>query len=259
MARGRSPLPTIDLESLGLDQGGHLLINEALRRVPVGGRVDVVGSDPNLRLHLLAWARSQGHQVEGPSGLAYEARHVEVFTRRGLLRGGPLGTSGVGGRASLQTLLDEPDFPAASLLLSVLGEGAFLNLLSFLETHAPDPVTRRISHLALQDESRHVAFGMGHLQHHLAAEPDLLGRLAAAVERRHDALSHTAGLNADTFDALVVLAAGDWSPAAIASGWARVAGLQADMEDGRRRRLVRLGFPPARAERLAALHTRNFM
>ena len=94
--------------------------------------------------------------------VADEARHVEVFTRRAtLLRRADSGTSGVGGRASLQTLLDEPDFPAASLLLSVLGEGTFLNLLSFLEHHAPDPVTRRIAHLALQDEARHVAFGIG--------------------------------------------------------------------------------------------------
>jgi hypothetical protein len=170
-----------------------------------------------------------------------------------------MGTSGVGGRSSLQTLLDEPDFPAASLLLSVLGEGTFLNLLSFLEQHGPDPITRRISRLALQDESRHVAFGIGHLQHHLARDPDLIGRLAAAVERRHDALRQTAGLNADTFDALVVLAAGAWTPSSLAAGWARVQQLQADMADGRRRRLVRLGFPAVDADRLAALHTRNFM
>ena len=32
---------------------------------------------------------------------ADEARHMEVFTRRGLLSGGPLGTSSAGGRASL--------------------------------------------------------------------------------------------------------------------------------------------------------------
>jgi hypothetical protein len=191
--------------------------------------------------------------------VADEARHVEVFTRRAMRRGGPMGTSGVGGRSSLQTLLDEPDFPAASLLLSVLGEGTFLNLLSFLEQHGPDPITRRISRLALQDESRHVAFGIGHLQHHLARDPDLIGRLAAAVERRHDALRQTAGLNADTFDALVVLAAGAWTPSSLAAGWARVQQLQADMADGRRRRLVRLGFPAVDADRLAALHTRNFM
>ncbi|HEV2311269.1 MAG TPA: ferritin-like domain-containing protein, partial [Acidimicrobiia bacterium] len=38
--------------------------------------------------------------------VADEARHVEVFTRRARLRGVPLGVSGAGGRASLQTLLD---------------------------------------------------------------------------------------------------------------------------------------------------------
>ena len=55
--------------------------------------------------------------------------------------------------ATLQTLVDEPDFSLGSFLLSVLGEGSFLNLLSFLERHAPDPVTRRVAHLALQDEA----------------------------------------------------------------------------------------------------------
>ena len=38
-----------------------------------------------------------------------------------------LGTSAAGGRASLQTLLAEPDFSLATFLLSVLGEGSFLD------------------------------------------------------------------------------------------------------------------------------------
>src|SRR3954452_5156062 len=73
--------------------------------------------------------------------VADEARHVEVFTRRAALNRDELGRSGAGGRASLQTLLDEPDFSLATFLLGVLGEGTFLSLLSFLERHAPDPVT----------------------------------------------------------------------------------------------------------------------
>jgi hypothetical protein len=36
---------------------------------------------------------------------ADEARHVEVFTRRVLLHGSQMGTSSVGGRASLTSLL----------------------------------------------------------------------------------------------------------------------------------------------------------
>lgn len=125
--------------------------------------------------------------------VADEARHAEVFTRRALLRGDALGRSGVGGRASLQTLFEEPDFAVASFLLSVLGEGTFLHLLSFLERYGPDPVTRRVCHLVLVDESRHVAFGLAHLQEQMAAEPDLRSRLAAAVERRHDALALSRG------------------------------------------------------------------
>jgi hypothetical protein len=83
--------------------------------------------------------------------------------------------------------------------------------------------------------------------------------LRAAVERRHDALLESAGLNQRVFDALVLLAAGEWQPKAIARGYAAVAELQAAMDDGRQRRLVRLGFPPHEAAALSALHTRNFM
>ncbi|HVW32478.1 MAG TPA: ferritin-like domain-containing protein, partial [Acidimicrobiia bacterium] len=155
--------------------------------------------------------------------------------------------------------LEEDDFALAAFLLSVLGEGTFLDLLGFLERHGPDPVTRRVAHLARTDEARHVAFGVAHLEHRTAAEPGFRGRLRAAVERRHDALASTAGLHAGVYDALVVLAAGAWSPAAVAAGWAAVSGLTAQMDDGRRRRLARLGFPPGEAAELSALHTRNFM
>ncbi|HYS03652.1 MAG TPA: ferritin-like domain-containing protein [Candidatus Dormibacteraeota bacterium] len=190
---------------------------------------------------------------------ADEARHVEVFTRRALLVRKEMGLSTAGGQASLKTLLDEPDFALASFLLSVLGEGSFLSLLRFLDANAPDPVTRQVARLAAQDESRHVAFGLAHLQRHVTHEPGLRSRLAAAVERRHDALRHTAGLNEEVFDALILLAAGSWEPADIAVGFDRVVGLQNDMDTGRRRRLERLGFAPKEAETLSALHTRNFM
>ena len=387
---------SIDLDGLGLDRGGHLLLERALRDLPVGGELVVTGRDPALAVHLRAWARSKGHAfsetgilVRGPAesarwngaeraggatpgdvrerpgptwGVAArgalieaggpplrfdieekdlvwadlaprlyaqaaaaqwdpqtavdwdapfelqdeieaavvqvmtylveneqvalivparflgrihphfrevlqvlavqaadEARHVEVFARRAALRGGPLGVSGAGGRASLSTLLEEPDFALASFLLSVLGEGTFVNLLGFLEEHAPDPISRRITHLARQDESRHVAFGMAHLEHHLSIDVDLRRRLRGAVERRHDVLMETVGLNQEVFDALVLLAAGSWQPAAIANGFAAVTDLQHGMDEARQRRLVRLGFPPSEAAALSALHTRNFM
>jgi hypothetical protein len=188
---------------------------------------------------------------------ADEARHVEVFTRRARLRRNELGLSTAGGQASLATLFDEPEF--AIFLLSVLGEGSFLSLLWFIRDHAPDACTRAVARLAAQDEARHVAFGLAHLGRHVEHEPARRSRLAAAIERRHEALASTAGLNAEVFDALVLLAAGEWSAQAIRRGHAAVVQLVRDMDSGRRQRLVRLGFTAAQAEALSALHTRNFM
>lgn len=376
-----------------MDAGGHLLLDRALARLRPGDRVHVVGTDPNLVVHLSPWARARGHQAEGnvivrgdagdrrlagavragspvavvdrppatwglavrgavieaggpplvgadldereivwtelaaklymqaaagqwdPNRLidwtpphlpddvenavvqvmtylveneqaallvparflgrihphfrevvqflatqvADEARHIEVFARRAGLTGREFGVSGAGGRASLQTLLDEPDWAVASFLLSVLGEGTFLSLLSFLDRYAPDRVTAQIAHLALQDEGRHVAFALGHLGEHLRSDPSYRDRLRSAIVRRHDALASTAGLAPAVYDALVVLAAGAWTPAAIGAGWTRVQALQSDMDEGRQRRLLRLGFSSREAEELSALHTMNFM
>lgn len=158
--------------------------------------------------------------------VADEARHVEVFTRRATLRCAEVGVSGAGGRASLQTLLDESDFSLATFLLCVLGEGSFLDLLAFPESHAPDPVTRAVAGLALRDERHHVAFGMACLKHVIRADRSLLGRLRLAAERRHDALASTTGLNQDVFDSLVILASHCWSPESLASGWQAVQDLQ---------------------------------
>ena len=46
---------------------------------------------------------------------------------------------------------------------------------------------------------------------------------------------------------------------AIGAGWTRVQALQSDMDEGRQRRLLRLGFSDREAEELSALHTLNFM
>ena len=191
--------------------------------------------------------------------VADEARHIDVFTRRLRLRGREPALSTAGGQASLKTLLDEPDFSVAAFLLSVLGEGTFVSLLNFLHAHAPDPVTRQIARLAARDEGRHVAFGMAHLLRRLELEPELRSRLAHAVQARNDALSGTSGLNEEVFDALILLAAGEFTPAAISGGYARVQALMNDMAEGRLARLLRLGFDAQTARSLAAQHTRNFM
>ncbi len=191
--------------------------------------------------------------------IADEARHVEVFTRRALLKRVHMGVSTAGGQASLKTLFEESEFAVASFLLSVLGEGTFVSLLRFLQEHAPDPLTRQIAKLTARDEARHVAFGMAHLEYQLERDPHLRARLARAVEGRYESLAQTAGLNEEVFDALVLLAAGGWSPQEIGAGYDKVQILKQDMAEGRRTRMARLGFARDDAQRLSELHTRNFM
>lgn len=406
-----SPQATIDIESLGLDQGAQLLIKHALRRIEVGSILRVNGDAPEWEAHLLAWCRQQGHEVSFPDkehptrhtptyalvtrgpfqqgrwkdavkggdanasashavaevaaphwGLAArgatvemggpvfdfrfsdkstiwadtaaslyrqalvgqwnpdtaidwgapthlpeeiedavvqvmtylienenaallvparhlgqvhphfreivqllaiqcadEARHVEVFTRRATLHRANPALSGAGGQASLKTLFESSDFSTSAFLLSVLGEGSFLNLLNFLYENAPDEVTRQIARLVARDEARHVAFGMAHLEYRLSRQPDFQSKLKAAMHERHDELAATAGLNEEVFDSLILLAAGKPDIVSIRSGFARVQELKRDMANGRKARLVRLGFAPAEAEKLSELHTRNFM
>ena len=58
---------------------------------------------------------------------------------------------------------------------------------------------------------------------------------------------------------LLVLAAGSLEHEALRVGSRRMMQLMHDMDDGRRKRLLRLGFPDDEAASLSALHTRNFM
>ncbi|WEM01610.1 ferritin-like domain-containing protein [Delftia tsuruhatensis] len=191
--------------------------------------------------------------------VADEARHIDVFTRRIRRHGREPALSTAGGQASLKSLLDETDFSVAGFLLSVLGEGTFVHLLQFLQTEAPDPLTRQICRLAARDEARHVALGMSHLLYRLQHEPGFQHQLAQAVEQRFDNLAGTSGLNEEVFDALILIAAGTLTPEALARGAARVQQLMRDMADSRFSKLLRLGFERGHAERLASLHTRNFM
>ena len=63
--------------------------------------------------------------------VADEARHIEVFTRRATMTGHELALSTVGGRASLQTLLDEARLRDRQLPAVGDGRGTFVSLLGF--------------------------------------------------------------------------------------------------------------------------------
>ena len=160
---------------------------------------------------------------------------------------------------SLLTLLQLTDFTEAAFLLSVLGEGTFLDLLRFIEDHAPDEVTAEIVRRARNDESRHVHFGLVHVRHALAHDADMYRRLEEAVRRRSASMSGAGGIPDSLQDGLTILAAGSTSPRAVSRGHDAFRQLLDEMHTNRIKRLEHAGFTPDQARTLSELHTPNFM
>ena len=213
--------------------------------VPAGFLPDV---NPRY-VEVLMWLASHVHD---------EARHVEVFTKRALIGGQPsyaLASTEI----SLHSLLDERDFSAAALLLNVLGEGTFLDLLRFVERHAPDAATRAACALAHRDERRHVHFGISHIRRRMGADPDEQPALVGAAQRRAAKLTEMSGLSPLLTEGLTIMAAGSLQPADLGRGAAEVRELMSAMESNRVRRLRAAGFDHATARELSDLHTPNLM
>lgn len=191
--------------------------------------------------------------------LADEARHIDVFLKRARAGGGGVGISAAVTSHSLHSLLAPDDFLEATFLLSVLGEGTFLDLLAFVRDHAPDECTEEIAKRTRTDEARHVHFGLSHVRHALAHDPSAYARLENAVRRRAATLAGVGGIPAAVQDALVVYAAGGVEPSRIARGHDAFRQLLQTMHDGRVKRLLHAGFTPAQADAISGLHTPNFM
>ncbi len=199
--------------------------------------------------------------------LADEARHIEAFLRRARASFDnkaeedsgcqtPLSTVSTG--RSLLSLFGNHDFIESTFMLSVLGEGTFLDLLSYIEQHSPDRATAEIARRSKLDEARHVHFGLAHVRQALSTDPALFGRLESAVRRRAGDLAGQ-GVPAPVHDALIVLAAGSDDPRAISQGHLAFGELLIQMRENRIKRLLHAGFSPEQAARLADLHTPNFM
>ena len=188
-----------------------------------------------------------------------EARHIQGFLTRARAGGGGLGISTATTARSLLSLLELEDFTEAAFLLSVLGEGTFLDLLRFIERHAPDEATAELARRARTDEARHVHFGVLHVRHALACDPTAAPRLEAAVRKRAAQLHGVGGVPAPLQDALTILAARGTDPPSVARGHQAFRALLDEMHEGRMKRLETAGFSADQAARLSALHTPNFM
>lgn len=93
-----------------------------------------------------------------------EARHSEVFRKRALTTGYGLMQASPQNELALKLLRDSDSFSEMSLAVHLAGEGAVLTLFRFSEYLSPTEVDKKIFRLVMQDEARHVGYGVQHLK-----------------------------------------------------------------------------------------------
>lgn len=109
-----------------------------------------------------------------------EARHQEVFRKRAIAGGGLLHAA-PGFEWALAAILEAPTHTMGTFLLNVLGEGLVLSIFRSGEMIAKTHVDKEIFRRCLQDEARHVSYGVLELKSYLANHP----RRDAAIADLH--------------------------------------------------------------------------
>lgn len=93
-----------------------------------------------------------------------EARHAEIFRKRALSTGYGLMRASQHNEHNLKFLRDADSFAEASLTLHLQAEGMVLTLFRFSEYVSPTEGDKKLFRLVMQDEARHVGYGMQHLK-----------------------------------------------------------------------------------------------
>jgi hypothetical protein len=136
-----------------------------------------------------------------------EARHLDVFRKRALANGGGLLMASPGQEELLAAILNAPDYATASALMHIFGEGFVLTLFRQGEYLAPTEVEKAIFGLCMQDEARHVAYGVKHLKFLLERQPEREEEIHAILEKGEQAI-FSLTLEPQTSEPRAILAGG---------------------------------------------------
>ena len=121
-----------------------------------------------------------------------EARHMDVFRKRALANGGGLMAQLNRGNAAVGVIDSARDFTEMSARLHISGEGSVLSLFRMGELMSYNEAEKSMYRLAASDESRHVAFGVMHLQYLASAEPDRKAEIHGYLDEIEVALTAAA-------------------------------------------------------------------
>jgi hypothetical protein len=173
-----------------------------------------------------------------------EARHLDVFRKRGLFGGVGMLEAGPGA----SNLLYAEDFAEMTSTLHLVGEGFVQSVFRMGELIGKNEADKRIFRLAAQDESRHVAFGVMHLKQMIAHDPsrkeEVVGHIRSqfpgAGQSRPQAGNVTIASGPRTSEALAILLGG--GKANIDEGYRMLMAVQAKQQKEFAQRLKVIGL-----------------
>jgi hypothetical protein len=141
---------------------------------------------------------------------------------------------------SLKAILDGDTYSEASAFMHLLAEGNVLTLFRFSEFISPTPVDKRMFQLVMQDEARHVSYGLQHLKWIIDNSPERREQLHLALDEAENlTLSQ---FDSALFEAMIVLAGKGTRPEQIKKGIEIVGILQIKQVEEYFQRLRRAGF-----------------
>jgi hypothetical protein len=169
-----------------------------------------------------------------------EARHAEVFRKRALAGGVGLMEALPQVEHSLKAILDGDTYSEASAFMHLLAEGNILTLFRFSEFISPTPVDKRMFQLVMQDEARHVSYGLQHLKWIIDHTPERREQLHLALDEAENFTLNQ--FDSSLFEAMIVLAGKGTKPEQIKRGIEIVGILQVKQIEEYFHRLRRAGF-----------------
>ncbi len=132
-------------------------------------------------------------KLYGASQVVDEARHVDVYNRYLHEKIGFSYPVNEHLKTLLDMILKDSRWDMKFLGMQIMVEGLALAAFSMLRNHSTEPLIRQLTHYVMQDEARHVAYGILSLRDYYADQP------AAVIEEREDFVYEAARLMRDRF------------------------------------------------------------
>jgi hypothetical protein len=136
-----------------------------------------------------------------------EARHTEAFRKRALTTGWGLMKASPMNEMALKHLRDADSFSEMSVALHLVAEGNVLTLFRFSEFLSPTDVDKRIFRLVMQDEARHVGYGMQHFKYVLENFPEKRDVVHAHLDEAEN-ISFAGAAATELTESFIILAGG---------------------------------------------------